>query len=52
MAQMSSRLLQEVSGSAGMALLSWSYLLLREEVPGKRLVWLVLTFTVNWTACR
>ena len=42
--RMTSRLLREVSGSARMALLSWSYktmryLIPREEVTGKRLVW-------------
>ena len=54
---MSSRLLREVSGSAKMALLSWSYntmryLLPREEVTGKHPVWSVLTFPVNSTVCR
>ena len=54
---MSSRLLQEVSGSARMALLAWSYktmsyLLPREEVTGKRPVWSVLNFPVNSTVCR
>ena len=53
----SSRSLCEVSGSAKMALLSWSYntmryLLTREEVTGKRPVWSVLTFPVNSTVCR
>ena len=57
MDRMTSRLLREVSGSANMALLSWSYktmryLLLREEVTGKRPVWSVLTFTINYTVCR
>ena len=57
MALMSSSLLQEVSGSAKMALLSWSYkttryLLPREEVTGKHPVKSVLTFPVNSTACR
>ena len=40
-----------------MALLSWSYktmryLLLREEVTGKRPVWSVLIYPVNLTVCR
>ena len=57
MAQMSLRLLREASGSARMALLSWSYktmryLLPREEVIGKRTVWSVLTFPVKLTVCR
>ena len=57
MARMISRSLQEVSGSARMALLSWSYktmryLLLREELTGKRPVWSGLTFPVNSTVCR
>ena len=57
MAWMSSRLLREVSGSAKMALLSWSYKTMRyllpwEEVTGKRPVWSVLTFPVNLTVCR
>ena len=57
MAQMSLRLLRELSGSAKMALLSWSYktmryLLLQEKVTGKRPVWSVLTFPVNSTVCR
>ena len=46
-----------MSGSASMALLSWSYktmryFLPREEVTGKRPVWSVLTFPVNSTVCR
>ena len=54
---MSSRLLQEVSGSTRMALLSWWYKTMKyflpwEEVTGKRLVWSVLTFPVNSTVCR
>ena len=54
---MSSRSLREVSGSARMALLSWSYktmryLLPQEEVTGKLPVWSVLTFPVNLTVCR
>ena len=57
MALMSSRSLQDVSGSTKMELLSWSYntmryLLPREEVTGKRPVWSVLTFPVNSTVCR
>ena len=57
MALMSLRSLQEMSGSAKMALLSWSYktmryLLPREEVNGKRPDWSVLTFPVNSTVCR
>ena len=57
MARMSLRLLREVSGSARMALLSWSYktmryLLPREEVTGKRPVWSVLNLPVNLTVCR
>ena len=57
MALMISLSLQEASGSAKMALLSWSYktmryLLPREEVTGKRPVWSVLTFPVNYTVCR
>ena len=52
MARMSSRLLREASGSAKMALMSWSYktmryLLTREEVTGKRPVWSVLTFPIK-----
>ena len=54
---MSSCLLQELSGSAKMALLLWSYktmryLLPQEEVTRKRPVWSVLTFPVNSTVCR
>ena len=54
---MSLRSLREVSGSTRMALLSWlyntmRYLLLQEEVTGKRPVWSVLTFPVNLTVCR
>ena len=57
MARMSLRLLQEVSGSARMELLSWlyktmRYLLQREAVTGKRPVWSVLTFPVKLTVCR
>ena len=57
MAWMSSRLLQEVSGSARMVLLTWAYktmryFLLKEDVTGKRLVWSVLTFPVKSTVCR
>ena len=57
MDRMSSCLLQEVSSSARMALLSWShntirYLLPWEEVTGKRPVWSVLTVAVNLTFCR
>ena len=57
MAQMSSRFLLEVSGAAKMALLLWSYktmryLLPREEVSGKRLVWSVLTYPMNSTVYR
>ena len=57
MARTSSRSLREASGSARMALLLWSYktmryLLPREEVTGKRLVWSVLTFPVKSTVCR
>ena len=53
----SSRLLREVSGSANMALLLWSYNTMRyflpwEEVTGKRPVWSVLTFPVSSTVCR
>ena len=49
--------LQEVSGSNRLALLSWlynttRYLLPREEVTGKGLVWSVLTFPVKLTVCR
>ena len=49
--------LREVSGSARIALLSWSYktmiyLLPREEVTRKRPVWSVLTFPVNYIVCR
>ena len=54
---MSLRFLQEVSGSARMTLLSWSYktiryLLPREETTEKSPVWSVLTFPVNSTVCR
>ena len=54
---MSSRLLQEVSGSAKMALLSWLYKTMRylrpqEDVTGKHPVRSVLTFSVNSTVCR
>ena len=57
MARISLRSLREVSGSARMVLLSWSYktmsyLLPREEVMEKRLVWSVLTFPVNSTVYR
>ena len=57
MAQMSSYLLQEVSGSARMALLLWSfktmrYLIPREEVTVKRPVWTVHTFLVKSTVGR
>ena len=57
MGRMSSRSLQEVSGSARMALLPWlynamRYLLPREEVTGKRPVWSVLTFPIKSTVCR
>ena len=50
-------MLREVSGSARMALLSWSYktmryLLPREEVTIKCPVWSVLTYPVNSTVCR
>ena len=50
-------LLREVSGSAKMDLMLWSYktmryLLIREDVMGKRPVWSVLTFPVNSTFCR
>ena len=57
MARISSRSLREVSGSARMELLAWSYKTMRyflpwEEVTGKRPVWSVLTFPVNLTVCR
>ena len=57
MALMSLRLLREVSGSAKMALLSWSYktmryLLPQEKVTGKLPVWSVITFPVNSNVCR
>ena len=53
---MSLRSLREVSGSAKIALLSWSYktmryLLPQEEVTGKRPVWSVLTFPVKSIVC-
>ena len=44
---MSSRLLQEVSGSARMR-----YFLPQEEVTVKRMVWSVLTFPVNSNVSR
>ena len=54
---MSLYLLREVSGSARMELLLWSYktmsyLLPQEEVTEKFLVWSVLTFPVKSTVCR
>ena len=49
--------MQEVSGSARMAMLLWlyktmRYLLPQEEVTGKRPVWSAITFPLNSTVCR
>ena len=56
MARMSSRSLREVSGSERMELLSWSYKTMRyslprDDVTGKRPVWSVIPFPVNYIVC-